>query len=285
MAYISSGDISITLSGGSENTSYDLSLGGEPSGYPITNERLFPDVSIEDASSGKEEYKCIYINNNSFEATLYDAKLFAEYKTTSDVSIELGFIEINERQTITVTSISKITSGGFKLSYSDYGGETELEIGWSNDLSAWASNIQTALRTIEGLKDVEVTGSISEDNALFEVNFLGYSEKRHHELIQEVSNDLVLSSPTTGDGLISISRNISGSPINSQAEEIDVTTTVPFGVSFSTYDSRESSYYLGELRPGDILPVWVKRIVPEGAEGLENDGINIRLEGKALPPT
>jgi len=285
MAYISSGDISITLSGGSENTSYDLSLGGEPSNYPITNERLFPDVSVEEASLGKEEYKCIYINNNSFEATLYEAKLFTEYKTTSDVSIELGFIEINERQTIVITSVNKITAGGFTISYLDYGGEAEIEIPWSSNLENWAASIQTELRSIGGLKDVTVTGALSGNDAVFEINFLGDAAKRHHEILQQKSNDLVLDSPEGGDGLISIGRAISGGPMNSQVEEIDAATTVPFGVSFSAYDNRESFYYIGEFRPGDVLPVWIKRIVPEGATGLENDGIKIMLEGKALPST
>lgn len=282
MGYIASGDISINLSGGSTNTSSEASLGGEPSVYPISAERLFPDVSTDQTTSGFEDYRCVYVSNNSPDGTLYQAVLFTEYKADSDVIINLGFIEINERQTITISGINKITDGSFTIAYSDYEGGTSLEVDWDPDVSIWASNLQAALRSIERLKDVTVSASVSTNTVIFEINFVGYSQKRHHDLIQEVSNDLVLDSPQPSEGIISISRNVAGSPINSIAEEIDLPTTTPFGVSFQSYDSRSNSYQIEELRPGDVLPVWIRRTVPVNSRGLENDGVSIKIEGKAL---
>ena len=285
MAYISEGDISITLSGGVDNSSSDLSLGGEPSTHPIIANRLFPDVTVEQSTNGLEDYKCIYINNNSFEATLYKSIVFTEYTADSDVSVELGFIEMNERQTITVTGVTKITGGSFSVIYTDYEHQTELTVDWDSSASTWAANLQEKLRTLPRLIDVEVSESVSNDNIIFEINFKGYAGKRFHEIMQEGSNSLTLSDPSPGDGNITIGRSVSGAPVNSQAQEIERTTTVPYGVGFRAYESRGDAYFIGEIRPGDIIPVWIKRTVPADARGLENDGINIRVEGKALPPT
>lgn len=286
MAFISEGDISITLSGGSENSSSNFSLGGEPSTHPIASSRLFPDVTVEQSINGLKDYKCIYINNNSFEANLYEAIIFTEYRTDSDVYVELGFIEINERQTITVNSLSKITGGSFSIIYTDYEDQTNLTINWDASVSVWANNLQNSLRTIPRLIDVEVSGSTSNDKITFEINFKGSSGKRYHEIIQKGSNNLIISSPSTGeDGNFTIGKNISGSPINSQAEEIERSSDVPYAVAFNMHENRATAYVIGEIRPGDVIPVWIKRTVPADAKGLENDGVNIRVEGKALPST
>jgi hypothetical protein len=285
MTYISEGDISITLSGGAENSSPDISLGGEPSSYPIVSKRLFPDVSIEQATNGIEEYKCIYINNNSFEATLYEAIIFTEYTAESDVTIELGFIEINERQTITVDGFQNITGGSFSILYIDYEGQQELEIDWNSSASIWAGNLQAKLRTLPRLINVEVSAVVSEGKIIFEINFKDYSGKRFHELLKKTSSDLTVSGSSPSDGNISIRRDVSGSPINSEAQEIERSTTPPYGVIFNSYESRSNAYSIAEIRPGDVIPVWIKRTVPADAKGLENDGVNIRIEGRALPPT
>jgi len=285
MAYISEGDISITLSGGPENNSSDLSLGGEPSTHPIIANRLFTDISVEQSTVGLEDYKCIYVNNNSFEATLYESILFTEYRADSDITVELGFIEINERQTITITSFSKIKRGSFSVIYTDYESATEIAAIWNSSASVWAGNLQSAMRALPRLKDVTVTASLSGDTIIFEINFQGSSGNRYHEILQEGTNSLTIESPAPGDGNISIGRSVSGGPVNSVAAEIERATTPPYGVGFLPYESRDGAYGIGEIRPGDVIPVWIKRTVPIDAKGLENDGINIRVEGKALPPT
>jgi len=284
MAYISEGDISITLSGGADNSSPSLSLGGEPSIHPISGNRLFPDVTVEQSTTGLEDYRCIYVNNNSFEAKLYESILFTEYREDSDISVEVGFVEIDERQSLTITSFSKITGGSFTIVYSDYESSTEITVPYAASVSDWANNFQNEIRSVPRLNEVTVTGSLSNDNLVFEINFQGNSGKRYHEMLQELSNNLTLNSPLPGDGNISIGRSVSGGPINSVTGDIEIGTTPPFGVVFMSYESRANAYPIGEIRPGDIIPVWIKRIVPADAKGLENDGINIRVEGRALPP-
>lgn len=283
--YISNGDISITLSGGSENSSYEASLGGAPSNYPIIGERLFEDISEKEALEGFQDYKCIYINNNSFDATLYEAVIYTESKKDSDVFTELGFIVSNERQSITINKFNKVIGGSFKLVYIDYSGQTEVTVLWNESASILAENLQNSLRSINNLQDVLVYGNLSGDNLILEINYIENSGGRYHELIQETSNDLEIDNPEQGDGNISITRNVFGSPINNQAEEISTSFTTPFGVSFNSFNSRENAYSIGTIRPGDVIPVWIKRVAPEGTKGLEGDGINIRVEGKALPST
>ena len=278
MAYIASGDISITLSGGLNNSQPDLSLGGDPSSQPIIGERLFTDITADQSTSGYEDFRCVYINNNSFEASLYSGKIYAEYKDSSDVTVQLGFIESDERQTITVSNYNKIIGGGFELSYTDYESTKNFTVEWNTNESVWASNLQAALRSIKNLEDIVVSELISDTRIDFEINFIGKAGKRYHELIQKVANNLNCSSGTTE---ISVSRSILGSPINNAAEEIDFATTTPYAVEFSTYSSLSGSYAIGDIRPGDIIPVWIKRTTPAGAHAIESDGIILRIEGRA----
>lgn len=277
MTFITNEDISITLSGGLNNNNPEFSLGGEPSVYPISNERLFKDVTPEEAETGSENYKCVYVNNNSFNATLYKAKIYTNYKSeNSDVSVELGFREANERQNILITNSNTITGGNIKIAYIDYSGTNIITVDWNPSISVWANNFQTQLRTIENLEDIQVEGTLIENGFYFEINFLGKSSKRYHELIQLTENNLIASTEI----IASITRNNSGRPINSTAQEIDATNTVPFSVVFGQYEYAESAYELGELRPGDQVPVWIKRIVPTNSRAVESDGILIKILGE-----
>ena len=66
--------------------------------------------------------------------------------------------------------------------------------------------------------------------------------------------------------------------INSTAELIDVETTPPTNVTFSS-----SGFTVGTFRSMDIIPVWVKRTVAAGSTAIENDGFVLRLTGNLFP--
>lgn len=277
MTFITNEDISITLSGGTNNSDPELSLGGEPSVFPISNERLFEDVSSSEAELGSDNYKCIYINNNSFDATLYKAKIYTNYKTeNTDVSVELGFREANERQNIVITNSNTISGGNIVIAYTDYSGDNIITVDWDNSISIWADNFQNQLRTIKNLEEIQVEGTGVENSFIFEINFQGTAGKRYHELIQIVENNLISSTETS----ISVTRSNSGRPINNIAQEIDTTTTVPFSVVFGKHEYESEAYNIGEFRPGDQIPVWIKRIVPVGSRAVESDGVNIKIIGE-----
>jgi len=56
------------------------------------------------------------------------------------------------------------------------------------------------------------------------------------------------------------------------------TTTPPPGITFDS-PLRGNPKELGNLRPGDFFPVWVKRTTPEGTLTSALDDFIIRIDG------
>jgi len=291
MATINSGDISFTLSGGEYNTDPDASLGSNSSTHPIMNERLFANVSSSDAAVGKIDYRCFYINNDSEDATLYGAGIYISYKTDSNIQVQLGFIDREEKQSINISNATYVTSGTFNLIYTDTSTHT-ISVVWDPIISGGkpthlANNIQLGLRTIEGLEDVTVAAQdISGQSFIFDIFFSGGASHRSHELITNNSNTLVSSHSVT----ITTSISIMGGPVNTVATLVDSEVTTPyddssFAVPFSDYHANHI-YTIGDLRPLDSIPVWVKRTIPVGSPALEDDGFTTVITGQTyLTPT
>lgn len=271
---LSTSDISFTFSGGSANSDPDKSLGGDPSVHPILNKRLFDDVKNEESEAGMIDYRCLYINNESNVDYLYDAVIYVAYTVPGDVTVQLGFDFSNERQNLTVTNSDSITGGSFTLVYSDTS-NNDVIVNWNSDLSIWAGNLQTALRNISNLADLTVSGFLSGSSVVFEIDFIGKAQKRYHEplALKSGGNNLISSQTTT----ISVLKSVDGSPINRIADVIDVDTTTPNGIVFA------SSVSLGDIRPLDSIPVWIKRTVPVNSSAVENDGFILRIKGDGVP--
>lgn len=272
---LSSDDITFTFSGGSSNANPDQSLGGDPSVQPILNKRLFDDVSDAETTAGVVDYRCLYVNNESNIDTLYEALIYVAYTVPGDVTVELGFSFENERQNLTITNASFVTGGSFTLTYTDNSNH-DVVVVWNANLSIWSSNLQTAIRAISNLEDITVSGFESETGVTFEIDFVGVASKRYHEslVLKSGGNNLVSSETTT----ISVVKSVNGSPINRVADVIDVDTTTPNNIVFNTTSS------VGDIRPLDIIPVWIKRIVPANTPAIENDGFVLRLKGEAVAP-
>jgi hypothetical protein len=86
-------------------------------------------------------------------------------------------------------------------------------------------------------------------------------------------NNLVASQTTT----ISVVKSVSGGPINRIADVIDVDTTTPNNIVFNTTAS------VGDIRPLDSIPIWIKRTVPANTPAVENDGFVLRIKGDGIP--
>lgn len=272
---VSATDISLTFSGGGTNIYPDLSLGGEPSVQPILGNRLFDDVAESETQNGMIDYRCFYLNNESPVYTFYDCLLSIYYTLAGEVTVELGFDFTNERQNITISNGTAVTGGSFTIQYTDYDGVHELAIAHDNSLAVWSGNLQTALRTIINLDDVVVSASTSGSDCIFEIDFLGKAGNRFHETIALKSGGNNLTSPVATS--IAIVKTVNGGPINRIADEIDADTTIPHDIIFS---STEIS--LGDLRPLDSVPIWLKRVVPANAQAVENDGFTFKLKGSAV---
>lgn len=263
--------ITYNLSGGTNNSDPDLSLGGDISTSLITLEKLFDDITPDQSLEGITDYRCFYIKNNSTTSSLLECNLYVSYKAESDVSVYLGFDTKNERQTITITSSSSITGGYIAITYENANAETStVNANWDSSSNVWADNIKNALNSIIGLEDVMVTATTPQ---VFQVDFLAQSGRRFHkELVVQDNLNYI------GTLSINITKNISGSPINTTATIIGSETEAPTGITFSNY-TPSLSYYLGNLLSNEKLPVWIKRVVPTGTTAFENDGLTLRLIG------
>lgn len=267
---VTSSDIVFTYSGGASNTDPASSLGGDSSLTAISNRKLFSDITAEQSKAGRVDYRCFYLKNNNTLEFLYDSNLVISYENPGDVTVYLGFKFSNERQNIFVSNYASITGGNFELTYEDSLASHVRTISWNSNPDTWANNIENSLKTIDYLDDIQVSANVVGSNLTFEINFSGIAGNRKHNLIELTSNTL---SPSTS---ISITRAVSGSPINCPADEIEVSTVAPFNVDFV------SEFSLGDFHPLDFIPVWVKRVTPVGTKATENDGFNFRLYGKQI---
>lgn len=274
---VTDSDISFTFSGGGTNANPDLSLGGDPSVQPIVNNRLFDDVEESEAKNGVIDYRCLYLHNDSAISSLYNAQVYVVYTVAGAVSVQLGFDFSNDRQNVTVTEADTITAGSFTLEYSDAASQYDIIVAWSSSLSTWATNFQTAIRAITNLEDVTVSASWSGTSVVFEVDFVGVAEGRYHEpmVLKAGGNNLTAS----GSPAISVVKSVDGGPINRIADEIDVDTTTPTNIVFTS-----STVSIGDIRPLDSVPIWVRRTVPANTEAVENDGFTLRIRGDAIAP-
>jgi len=260
-------DISFLLSGGSSNNNPDLSLGGDPSSHPIAGVRLFDDVAAEETEAGLVDYRCFYIANDHGSDTLYNTSIYIDSQIEDGASVQLGIPRQDDVQEVVVDGTA--TGGSFIL---DYDGTT-FEVAYNASLVTWATNFQTAIRDIDDLEDVTVSASSSGSETTFQITFTGDAGYRYHPLITEDTNSL------TGGATLSISKIVDGTPINSIADEIDVDTTAPVGISFET---AASEIAIGPLRPADVFAVWVKRTTLAGADPIQTDGFTIRLTGSPV---
>jgi hypothetical protein len=266
-------DIKYLYSGGVSNTNQNLSLGGSPSIYQVTNNLLFDNVTALQSNAGATDYRCIYITNDNATDSLYNATIYISYETPGTVNVQLGFLSQNDRQYVNISNFDSITGGTITLTYTDTSSHN-FTFSYNSDISVFSSNFQTAITAIGGLEDVTVAGSISLGSVVFEINFLGGSANRYHETLSENANNLTY---TGSAPVVSIVKSVDGSPINREAESIDFETITPTSVLFS-----DSPYIIEELKGLDIIPVWVKRVVSANTVAVENDGFTLKIKGNAV---
>lgn len=275
MAFVSSSDISVVLSGGSTNINPNASLGGEPSATPITDgvvNNLFDDIQPEESSEGHEDYRCLYFFNDG-EASVYEIEVYIEEEFEGGANIELGIESRDEIQRMTITNLP--ASGNLRLDYDGHEFLTE----YNSDLSVWAGTLQSELRGLSQLQDVTVIAQTAGNSLIFDINFIDKDGKRSHPLIEVVANNL-----TPGGVEASIATTSQGSPINTIAAEIDIETTPPGNVGFYV-PSSSSPITIPKLLPSEGFPVWAKRVCIAGVDPKERDGFRLRFSGQTLEPT
>jgi hypothetical protein len=264
--------INIVYSGGLNNSDPSKSIGGPPSSnFVILRDgtqsgvlnNLFSDVSRQDAESGVVDYRCFYITNDSSSDTLYQASVFIQNEFNSQSSVQLG---ISKETDVQILSFSSIPSGGtFKIKI---GPLTTSPIDWNSNPSILQSNIQNALGQFEEI-DTVVSNIILNN---YQISFIRNSNFRNFELIEIVDNNL---SPYTE---IQVEKQKEGQPINSIAPRIFNSQSPPFNVVF--YETNSSSkLLLGDLSPGDVVPIWIRRYTIGSVSSDQLNGFNLRIIG------
>jgi hypothetical protein len=281
----SANDIFVSLSGGTSNINPNLSLGGEPSIFPILRSslnNLFDDVKSDVSQEGIEDYRCIYIFNDG-DTTIWNVKLFISFENTNGAIVQIGIYELNEYQRLIITGASPSTTGKIVLSFS---GQT-FDLVYNPNIPNMAVDLENSLNNLikdvstgeKFFKDVFVTAQGTTETNVFDIRWRGKDSKRSFDRINLANNGNQLD-PTAN---VSLSVIQSGSPINTIAGEINNKTTPPSGVLFSN-STFENPILIPFLDPNDGLPLWVKRTVVAGTTATENDGFNLRIEAESLEP-
>lgn len=98
---IASSDIKYRLSGGAANSDPNAALGGAKSSVEVVDNvdnNLFDDVSGDEHTAGRIEYRAVYVHNAHGSLTLTTAKVWIQSDTSgadSDLSIAVGSAAIN----------------------------------------------------------------------------------------------------------------------------------------------------------------------------------------------
>lgn len=263
-------------SGAGTNTDPAKSLGGAPSNFPINGSTIFANVSDSEANSGSIHYRCIYVVNDDPAYNVYSASLSIINDVAGGASVSLGFKVADEIQAVTLTNFSTITGGFLDVVYTR---ETTypLTVNWNATPSTFATNFKTQLNSIDGLEDVNVTASYDSglDIITFQINFIQSAGSRYHELLDVQSTNITY---TGSMPIPDAQKEVNGSPINTETVDIDSENTTPNGITFNY-----TTFNMNTFRGLDVLPVWIRRIVPSGTSALKNDGFTLRAQGTSIP--
>lgn len=273
-----SSDIVIVLTGGSNNYNPNLSIGGDPSSYPIAGSlnNLFDNVSDINASTGTIDYRCVYIFNNNSINTIYNVQVYTTELENAVSTIAIGINSNSEVQRMIISG--SVAGGSFQISYKPPNQETVeyRTVNYDPDPATWAFNLKSQLLTIPTIEQINVSASGTFFSRIFDIQFTGVEDRRSHDLIGINVSGLVGISITG-----SVAKTTPGGPINSIPTLLDVSTTVPYDVSFYETNSA-TTLFIGNLYPEEGFPLWIKRIVPENADSVSGDGFRLKILGSSI---
>lgn len=278
MPITSGNDISVVLSGGTNNLDPNQSLGADPSSAPLRSgilNSLFPDVSADEATNGFTSYRCIYIFNDG-DTAIYNVNMFIVTPSTA-TTIAIGINDANEFQRILVTNAGSVTGGSLNISYEGQG----ADFAYNSDLATWCLAIQNFLNSlVDGqqqpvLSNVLITGQLSGTSIIFDVHFNGNDGHRNHVPLVVVNN-LTPAGSTTA--VITLQ---DGSPINSITPDIGVETTPPTGVIFSQAD-QFAPIVLPRVESSEGYALWIQRTVAPNTVALADDEVVLRIHAESL---
>ena len=277
---ITSDDIKLFYSGGITNSNPDLCLGGEMSTTFFLTNRLFDSVTSIQSSSGYTDYRCVYFYNLNSTDTLYDAKVYISNEISGGSDVVIGLEINNERQDIYITNATSVATGSFILQYYDYFNDSEIQftVNHNPNITTWATNLQNSIRAISGLEEIIVIGSYIGSTAYFQITFGGTARYRYYEVLQFVSSS---QSFLDVNSSFTIQKIIDGGPKLKTAIEVNDDTTSPNNVTFAP-TSVSYPIEIGDLKPLEFYPIWIKRTVASNTSSMENDGFSLKMKGEIV---
>lgn len=275
--------ISVVLSGGSNNSNQNASLGGDPSVFSITSgslNNLFDNISPEESRDGHEDYRCIYFFNDG-DDIIHLVKVWIYEDNPTGSTMELGIESRDDSQRFTINGA--VNGGSFNLSYKN----RPFTVEYNSDLATWSNELRLKLLELtdvngdEIFRNINVTAQNAGPNVIiFDVLFFDKDGKKNHEELVVSDNELT----PLGNVSIVVSKTLIGSPINTVAPEINQETTPPGGVSFFV-PSAQSPIELPKLLPTEGFPIWIKRVTETGSEAVENDNFVMRFSAQSREPS
>lgn len=263
-------DIKFYYSGSGTAVNPELSLGGPRASQEVVE--LFDTVSAKKSRAGLIDYRCFYIKNTHADETLRNAKFYVDWERKSGSLVDVGVKHTKEVQAVEIMgSQPPNENDSMTLNLPTYG---DFTVDYHVNITEWQGRFLTSIRGLDGMQDVqvEVAGEIGfPTNVVFTVYFLGQADSRKLQLMTVVQNNLDFQS-------ISIVEIKEGSPISVTACTIPAVTTAPACVNFE-YPLRGSPIELGDLRPNDEFPVWLRRTTPSNTRIHLLDKIRLNVEG------
>lgn len=262
-------------------------LGGPISDCDISLgiDNLFHSIGPKLSRRGHEDYRCFYIQNVSPTITLRNVIVFFDGTgrqvpgKRSGSYTAIGVKLQSEIQQVVVSGPAPPRLGEFfELSVPCYG--PSFKVFYDPNITKWTGNFQTAIRAIDGLPEVVVIGegqigTTTADpsvNVTFTIHYGGHVSRNEghkgmdeHNRWDQAARHLI--------GLITVVDNTllnntvmpvpvqDGSPVNTTAEVIPDEITPPSGIVFDYY-FRGNPMRIGDLRPLEYLPVWIRRTLP-----------------------
>ncbi len=157
-------------------------------------------------------------------------------------------------------------------------GNSQAQGSPNNSLGKYISTTQLVDATVDNLFD-KLTG---DENVAGDVEYRCLFIHNSHATLTLESAVAWLSAEVSGGAVAAIGVDttaasaVGASP--AQALQIANESTAPAGVTFSAPTSKGAGIALGDLGPGQVRAVWVRRTAGNTSP-VDNDGVSIRVEG------
>jgi hypothetical protein len=265
-------------SGGPGNSEPCNDLGGAMSNSPLSSgmvDNLFHSIGPKLSRRGHEDFRCFYIQNaGTFtlrNVEIYFAGTGRQVPGERGGSyVAMGVLLSSCIQTVTVLAPTELNEGVDYFDISIPGYDT-FKVFYANNITEWTGNFQTAIRAVDGLSEVVVTGTgiiprkLSEGSldVVFTIYFGGHDTRDGLIHCQAANHNIGLLTviPSNGNAVAFPGIPTTGSPVNTIAQVIPDEITPPALIPFDYYFIG-NPLRVGSLKQGDFVPIWIRRTLP-----------------------